>query len=526
MAASAGTLMCVLLAIVVDLASLALAGRTVQGAADLAALSAAANLDRAAMAAAATAQANLGEVRTQVQIGRYVPDPQVSPGQRFAVGGASPNAARVTVTRTAPLYFGRWVLGRATVDVSRTGTAATPADRPRAMFSIGSRLARLEGGVANQLLSGLTGSTVSLSLMDYEALADAKVNLLGFSDALATELGVTAGDYQALLTRDIRAGRALTLLRDLAGDQGDSALSKLIPASGDVTVRLGDLIGFEAGAEAGLDGGLDASISVLDLVMAMLETGGDRQVKLALGARAGLADLTVDLAIGERPNRSPWLTVTGEGEPIVRTAQARLYLRARTALKLSGLAQVHLPILIELAASEARLDAIDCEPESVTLEVRPGLATATIGSIDETRLGDFTRDLSPDPATLLNVLGVVRLTGEAEVEVADVGFRSARFNAGEIESQTVKTVTATQLATGLVSSLIQRMDVTVHALGLGLGLGGIVQALGSLLSPIGPVLDAAMNPILDLLGLRLGQADVRVHAVACPSDEARPVLVG
>jgi uncharacterized membrane protein len=268
-------------------------------------------------------------------------------------------------------------------------------------------------------------------------------------------------------------------------------------------------------------------VSVMDLVMAMLETGGERQVALDLGAKAGIADLDVSLAIGERPNNSPWITVTGTGSPIVRTAQTRLYIKARTAQKLSGLAQVHLPILIELASSEARLNGIECGPDVVTLGVRPGLASAKIGEIDEARLHDFKQALTPTPATLLSVLGVVRLTGKADVEIADTGFRAVRFNAADIADQRIKTVTANGLATGLITTLIQRMDVAVHVLGLGIGLGGLVQALGVLLTPLGPVLDAAINPLLDLLGLRLGQADVRVHGVTCPDAErSRAVLVG
>jgi uncharacterized membrane protein len=433
----------------------------------------------------------------------------------------------VTLSRQAPLFFGRWILGKDTVLLTRTATAATEIDPPRAMFSIGSRLASLDGGVANALLSGLTGSTVSLSVMDYNRLADARVNLLGFSDALATELGVEAGDYDALLRHDVDAGRALRVLKDLAGDQADSVLSRLTDASADVTFKVGDLIGVEADAGQGLASGLDASVSVMDLVMAMLETGGERQVALNLGAQAGVAALDVSLAIGERPNNSPWITVTGTGSPIVRTAQARLYIKAKTAQKLSGLAQVNLPILIEMASSEAKLNSIECDPDVVTLGVRPGLASAKIGEIDESRLHDFKHALTPTPATLLSVLGLVRLTGKADVEVADTGFRPVRFSEADIANQRIKTVTSNSLATGLITTLIQRLDVTVHVLGLGIGLGGIVQALGVLLTPLGPVLDSAINPLLDMLGLRLGQADVRVHGVSCPDeDQQRAVLVG
>ncbi len=527
MTAIFGTVICALAAMTVDVASVALQGRALQGAADLAAMSAAQNLDQAVLAAQATAQANMDQVSVQVVVGRYQADPALTPAERFVARPADPNAARVTLTRRSPLYFGRWILGRDTVVLTRTATAATAIDPPRAMFSIGSRAARLDGGVANALLSGLTGSTVSLSALDYSAMADAKVNLLSFSDALAAELGVTAGDYQALLSRDIDADRALGVLRDLAGDQGDTALGKLLTASTGVTVSLGELIGLQADAGGGITEGLDASVSVLDLAMAMLETGGERQAALSLGARAGIAALSVDLAIGERPNRSPWLTVTGDGSPIVRTAQARLYVRARTAQKLSGLAQVDLPIVIELAASEARLDAIDCDPRRVTLGVRPGLARATVGTIDERLLKDFSRPLSPAPATLLSVVGLVSLTGKAEVEAADTGFRATQFSDAEISNGVLKTVSSSRLAQGVITSLIHQLDVTVKVFGLGLGLGGLTSALGALLTPLGPVLDAALNPVLDILGLRFGQADVRVHDALCPDEQAvRPVLVG
>jgi len=528
MAAMAGGLLCGLAALTVDLGSVALEGRKLQGAADLAALSAAHDLDRAEAAARATAADNMGAgVVAVVTRGRYVGDRAVTPPNRFTAGPTKPNAVRVQLSRPARLYFGRWILGRETVDLRRTATAATSAEPPRAVFSIGSRLAALDGGLANQLLGGLTGSTVSLSLMDYRALADADVNLLAFSDALAIKLGVTAGDYDGLLDRKVSVGQALGVLEALAGDHADSALSKLIGPASALEIRLGDLIGAEAEARAGLAGPLDVNVSAMDLVMAMLEIGGDRQAALNITTPPGLAEVKLSLAIGERPNHSPWITVTDKKTPIIRTAQARLYLRARTAQKLSGLAQVNLPVLIELASSEARLERIECDQaRSVTLGVRPGLARASIGTIDESRLQDFTRPLTPAPATLLSVLGLVTLTGKADIEAADTGFTAVRFNDAEITAQTLKTVTSRSLAQGIIVSLLQRMEVDVHIIGLGLGLGGIVQALGTLLTPLGPVLDGVVNPVLDLLGLKFGQADVTVHGATCPGDEVRAVLVG
>jgi uncharacterized membrane protein len=528
MAAIAGGLFCAMAALTVDVGSLALHARQLQGAADLAALSGARDLDHAEAAARATARANAGTgVAAAVLKGRYVSDRALTPAQRFTAGAPEPNAVRVTLTSQAPLYFGRWILGRDMLEITRSGTAATPGE-PRALFSIGSRLASLDGGVANQLLSGLTGSSVSLSVMDYTALADAKVNLLAFTDALATDVGVQAGDYDALLAHEVDAGRALRILGDLAGGQSASALSRLGAAAVGTRLKVGDLIGAEAGAADSLARGLDASVSAMDLAMAMLEIGGDdRQIALTTAARTGIADLQIRLAIGERPNHSPWITVTSKGEPIVRTAQTRLYVRARTSQKLSGLAQVNLPILIELASSEARLDAIACKPSrTVTLGVRPGLARADIGVIDETKLGDFKQALTPAPATLMSVAGLVSLTGRATVEAADQGFKPTPFTDAEIKTQTMKTVHATGLVNGIVVSLLQKLDVTVNIIGLPLGLGGLVSALGTLLAPLGPVLDAVINPILDTLGLRFGEADVTVLGAVCPDGAGRPVLVG
>lgn len=535
-AAVAGGLLCLFTAAVIDLGVLVLHTRRVQGAADLAALSAVRNLAQGegavSRAAQATVEANVApdvSVTVATALGVYTPDPAKARNDRFMTGGVKPNAARVEVTSRAPMFFTPLLLGRDQVRVTRRATATTGGGTPKAMISIGSRLARLDGGVANQVLGGLTGSKVSLSVMDYRRLIDLDINLLGFTDALANDLGVQVGDYDRLLATQVDAGRALRVLERVAGGQDGGALGKLASASVGTKVRLGDLIGLEARSLDGIREGLDASVSAMDLVMAMLEVGGgDRQIALNLGVPAGLADLKTSLAIGERPNRSPWLTVTADGQPIIRTAQARLYVRAKTAQSLSGLARVELPILIELAASEARLKSLSCDPtHAVEVDVRPGLARASIGVVDEAKLGDFKTPLAPQRATLLSVLGLVSITGKADVDAADTGFRSLRFDGGDIDNQRIKTMASRGFASGAVASLLARLDVDVNVIGLGLGLGDLTKALGRLLDPLGPVLDGALNPVLDLLGLKLGEADVTVHGLSCPTTgRATPRLVG
>ena len=530
MGAIAAALACALAALVIDVGSVALHARRTQQAADLGALAAARDLPNAEPVGRATVSDNLtAAARTTVEVGVYAADPARRPADRFQPGQADPNAARVTVRAEAPLYFGRWVLGRSSTPITRTARAARPGGEPLAAFSLGSRLARLDGGVADQLLSALTGSRVSLSVADYNALADAKVDLLAFSRALATEVGVEAGRFDRLADAQIDAHGLSRALGASTSGAAREVLGRAVPAATDRRLRIGDLIDLSPqGASAGLER-LDAKVSALDLLFAGLETAnGERQLSLDLGARAGLADLDVRLAIGERPNHSPWLAVTSTGEPILNTAQARLYIRARTAQSLSGLAQVNLPILVEVAPAQARLSAIRCTPQGVDLAVRPGVARARIASIDERRLTDFKTPLQTQKATLVSVVGLVTITGQADIEAADTGWRTVGFDAADIAGRRMKSVASRGFTGGLVTTLIQRLDVDVRVIGLGLGLGGLTQALGALLTPLGPVLDAVVNAVLDPLGLKFGEADVTVHGVRCPAagGAGKAVLVG
>ena len=531
MAAVFGALICVLAALAVDVGSMVLKGREVQGAADLSALAAAQTLsdppERTEAAAHATARDNLIDLAgARIQRGVYTPDPRLKPPARFADGGSRPNAARVTLSAPAPLYFGRWILRRDSVTVSKSATAALPGGPPSAVFSIGSRLAGLDGGLANALLSGLLGSKVSLTVMDYRALADAQVNLLQFSDALAAELGVTAGDYDALLAHEAQTGQVLRALEAVAGSGADSALSKLTRLPVNAVVKLEELIGVDADARGGLRRGLDAEVSAMDLLMATLQTANqDRQLALDVGARAGLADLDVMLAIGERPNRAPWLTVTGTGEPIIRTVQTRLYLEATALDKvpLVGLlAQVKVPILIEASSAEARLKSIECEgTPRVLIEARPGVARVRLGQIDPKRLRDFKSELKVSPARLVSVL-LITVEGVADIQVADLGWSELRFTGSEIGSSQPKSVRAKGFVNGLIVTLLR--DTRLTALGIPLHL--VTQLLAGVLTPLGPVLDGVVQPLLELLGVRLGEADVWVHGVRCPNQGGVPQLVG
>lgn len=513
-AAASGALLCGLAAIVVDIGSVALEARRLQGAADLAALAAASDLARADAAGRATALANVQADDVQVVVGRYTAAPGLAPADRFVGGATGANAARVTLRSRAPLYFARLLTGRDAAPVARSATAARKAE-PLAAFSIGSRLARLDGGVANAVLSALAGSNVSLTVMDYRALAGADVELLDWMEALRTDLDLEAGGFDRVLAAEADTGRALAVLGGLVDDPvAKSALDSLSRASAGRRAPLSALIDGDL-IEAK---GLRASLSALDLASGLLEvSNGSRQVDLDLGARAGLAAVDVRLAIGERPNRSPWLAVTGADQPVVRTAQARLKIRARTSGSLAALGRLDVPVIVELAPSEAWLDALECDPRTVRLQARPGVARAWIGEVSDAALADFRTPLAPTKATLVSVAGLVRVKARADAEVADLTPHTVAFSEADIAGETVKSVSTRQAAGSLLATLFGRAHVEVDALGLGLNLGLLKTQTQTLLAPLGATLDAAVAPLLDALGLKIGEADLIVHGLQCPA---------
>ncbi|TIO02805.1 MAG: hypothetical protein E5X96_16375, partial [Mesorhizobium sp.] len=102
------------------------------------------------------------------------------------------NAVQVSMKKLGTLYFAASVMAPPVI-----GTTATASAQPAAAFSVGSRLASVNGGVLNALLGALLGGNLSLSVMDYNSLISADVDVLSFTDALATQLRLTGVTYSS-----------------------------------------------------------------------------------------------------------------------------------------------------------------------------------------------------------------------------------------------------------------------------------------------------------------------------------------
>jgi len=521
-------------AVSIDVGSVYLTTRHLQGVADLAAMAAARDPTNAQAAAQATVANNAfgAPVTANVVTGQYTPDATKAASQRFTPGGTIPTAAQVTLTTEAPIFFGQMITGKPSMTVARTATAA---QAQFASFQIGSGLASLQGGLANSLLSALTGSNVSLSVMNYNALAGADVDLFQFSDALRTRLGLQAATFNQVLGAQISTGTALSALADALTASGQTAAASSInilaqAAGTGVSINLSNLLNLGPyGQQDHVNQGSSASVAVsaLDLADAVLTAAqGGRQLQLNLGASIpGLTNVTAFLALGQRAANSPWIAIDSTGTVIVTTAQARLYLNTQVLpstglLAPLGVSLINVPVYVELAQAQAKLSSLSCgsggSGQSVTLAVAPSVGQIALGTVNTASLNDFSKPETITPAVLVNLL-LIQASATANINLGGSVFQTVSFNAADIANGTVKTVSTNNLAQATIGSLLANTQIGVSLLGLGLtiGTGPATGVLQTTLTAIGAPLDGILNSLTALLGVRLGEADVKVNGVRC-----------
>ena len=525
-------------AVAVDSASLYHERRMIQNGVDLAALSAASDTGHA-LTIAQQSLVEAGLLRGSstngltVSAGHYNPDPALAADTRFTPGLAPLNAVMVSFARPGQLHFARSWTQSPTIGASAIATVT-----PQVSFSIGSRLASLNGGIANAVLNSLLGTDVALTAMDYNGLLNAQVDAFSFLDALALRLGVTAGTYDDLLAMSADHGKLAAALADILTGTARASALKLASAAGhNGTVPLGKL--FQLGAMGDLDigtgggEGLLATISALELLSASAGlSNGTHQVALALTAGVpGLVSLDATLAIGEPPQGGSWYAVGPTGT-VVRTAQLRLKLVA-TILGAGALvgAPIRLPLYVEMAHSEAIASAVTCPSTSkpsgsATIVTKPGALRVMIGEVNAASFGNFATTPSVGLAKLVEVkllgLTVLQVLASSLVEIAQTTPIALNFSSSDIAARTVKTAVTSTPVTSLTASLLGNLQLQVPILGLGLNLTSLATLLKAIISPLGPTLDLTINRLFEAVGLSIGEADVRVYGVRC----SHPVLVG
>jgi uncharacterized membrane protein len=518
----------------VDVASVYVERRKAQGAVDLAAIAAARDPDKALLAATATVNDNgvFGVRDIRITKGTYTANPAVPANLRFVANGTPVNAVMVELDSKAQAYFGKSFLPAGTMDVATRATAVSTA---QAAFTVGSRLLSLDGGILNAFLNGLLGGNVSLTVMDYNALAGYNVDLFKFSSALGTSVVGQAGTYEQLAATKISVGQLLDTMISVAnanqgGAQVDFALKQLKNYSDANNVKLFVNKLFDFGQSNSLNFGqgsaaLQAKASALSIIQAAAEVAnGTNQVDITSNLTVpGLVSTQLGLTIGERPQSSPWVRFGPAGVEVY-TAQTRVRLIAQVGGSgLLSAVTLRVPIYIDIAAARARLADVSCgaNPANdmrVTLAVRPSLVNAWIAE-PATLSGWKTLGSPPNMlnATIASVAGLITTTGKANAEITNMNDTNVVFRYADITSLATKNVKTGDFTQSLTASLVNSLNLTVSAGGLLALTPTVVLAalIKSILSPVTPTIDGVLNNILKTIGIGLGEADVWVNGVRC-----------
>ncbi|UCI06821.1 pilus assembly protein TadG-related protein [Mesorhizobium sp. B1-1-8] len=547
-----------LTAFAVDEGSLYNERRAAQSIIDLAAITAAAHINNAEQAVLTTLKdngitsvavqqkgttvaPNATKAVVQVVPGRYSGVSSIAAGSRFEAGKLPYNAVQVSLKKQGTLYFAASMMAPPVI-----GTTATASAQPEAAFSVGSRLASVNGGVLNALLGGLLGGNISLSVMDYNSLISADVDVLSFTDALATQLHLTGVTYSDVLASKATVGQIATAIANVPGLDHTAKLALQTMASSatnSVKIPLSHLIDLGSVGSLGIGqkpAGLSIAASALSMLTAAAAlANGTNQVAVNLGATIpGLTSTTLNIAIGEPPQSSPWLAV-GELGTVVRTAQTRIKLNASVTVgtpNLGGgikLLAVNLPLNIEVAYAEAKLTDISCPtgPSSikVTIAAQPGVVAAHLANSNASGFADFSKPQSFSNADItdlkLLLIPLLQATGSSAFSVTNMAPTNLTFSASDIASKAIKTVSTKNLTQSLTTSLVNNLSLTANALGLGLDvtalLGTVKPAVTTLLNGVTAPVDDLLYNVLGALGVHVGEADVRVTGATC----GRSVLV-
>lgn len=499
-------------ALSIDSGRLWLERRHLQSVADIAAIEAVRNVgycgatgtdEQVLLAAKAAAEANhfagnLALAPNKVEVGSITIDGN---RRQFNTGGAR-QAVRVEASNTVPASLILGGLWGNTTTITAEATAVPNPDT--ADYSLGSFLLRVapptgqETNLLNSLLDSLLGpgSSLSLDALSYQGLAKTNIKLGELAAANAT-----VGSVDELLQADLTVSDVLTASARAISRQGSSevevqaanGMAVLAAAvTNNVAIQLGDIIDVAAPAANG-DAAAAASVNALDLVMATLMLANrNSAVALNLGIPNVLGiSLNViqppQLVAGGLPG-----TQGGQWCSEAKTAQLTL----RVTLNPLGIGLVDMALNLDLAQARANLAALAIgNPSTVTIDVSPGIANVSV-----------TNGARTGPASVL--LGVGRVGLQLPVSASaptHVDYSvSLPIQAHLPDSRPVAGVLSGDLATALSDPNLLTVQI------LGFDVTGSTQrnvraVVASLLSDVAAAL---LDPLLRILGIQLGGADV------------------
>lgn len=431
-----------------------------------------------------------------------------------------------------------------------------------ACVEVSGRLATIDTGrsvLLNALLGQMLGTSVSLSVVDWQALAGADVNLLDMLQVMQVQGGV--GTPEEALNGVTTLAQVLNASASALQAQGSTvaanALVNLALQTPTGSFRLADLLTLCAQCTSYAA----VKLNALDLVQGSASLfnhqhmlGTPTPITLSgssLGLGATITSVKLYAQIDE-----PAIFTCGPSGTSFFGAAIRLKLDTTlvsvdlnallTTLGLNlpaGVANLNakltnLSLFATIARAQGTLDTVDAIAQAVTIRAKPGLVDLYIGAMDDTVFFNRNHAINATTDLQFGVIGSLSvtllgtnisaaITGRAAAE-GDAPFFDTRSLTGPYP-QTANFSSSAFFVSNLVTTLLNTLQINV-AISSPASLGAVTQTLWdtlmlvlkpllltvnkTVLSPVlGTVLNGVVDPALWLLGIRLGQASVTVTGV-------------
>ena len=456
------------------------------------------------------------------------------------------------------------------VDIRASATAQRMA---QASLSVGSGLLNLQSGTSpllNPIINGLLNGNVDLGVLTPAGVAAANVELLSFLELLRVRANVAT--LEQVLKADIGVLPFVSVLGELI-NQKASVNTKLNQASflnvGAVGVTLGQLLGVETGTSREA---LKTNINLVELLkVGAFAANGERAIDLNVdllklpnisklisdnrgnitvpggivayptGTTKPLA--SAKLQVTELPQFAygpPGKDSTGKWLTQAKTGQLNLTLVLNDEplgiLNIGGLLKVKLDLAVHigLAKGEAALKSISCS--------NPGeIVVAASSSTDQITISGANRNDPAHISVTIAGLNLVNLKVVVDHQLLGTDSKELKFSYNPLTGaispakQSISSSVNLQLPKLKVLSYEETYDrveeCNVPLLGFVLCpineiivkilhwtvsnlfnlLGGLTDVLNLILSAVSKLL---LDPILRLLGITLGYAEVSVHGVS------------
>lgn len=372
--------------------------------------------------------------------GMYVFDPG---------SGQVPNALRITITKSLRSLL-PGIAGSDTVQAISVASLTQPV----AVFTVGSRLLRLQkGGLLSQLLATVGATPAQLDILDAAGLATVNITPSGLLEALGLPVSVATGvgtPSQLAALNNLTLGQLLQATLTVMNKAGNTAGASLGLLSNAINVVLNvmpvnlpvKLFGNGGILDLNVVGGdvnsaLQANINALNVLeTALVIANGQNLVNL--GLNVPLLGVQSQVRIVEPPT----IGVGGVGTQAT-SAGIRVYLRANTSnIPLVGplLAntlgtKIDLPVIIDVAQSTGTVSKLCQAPlteSQATIDVTSSVANICLGrfpgmasAVDNVQANFLSLTNSCQPSSfaaiqryqILNVLNILPLTSRVTLPI-------------------------------------------------------------------------------------------------------------